>query len=279
MHDMIIKNTEKNMININEVNVSFYMSDNISEKFSSLARQLPDMQVRYLNGLQYIDCGKRSDTFNTVFGTPTSQEDITHITQYYRQRNMPAAWWFAEPTTVIAELLEQAGWCHEENDVGMYFPLTAPIPACPKKVLSCIEYCDSPVRFRDFGQVLSAIFEPGNPVEAENIRAIYQAAGEHCTRLDEHLIQLVGYLDGVPVSTATLYLKDNVAGVFDIATPEKWRRQGFGSEMFHSALQLALKKQAKICVLQASPDGLNIYKKSGFKISGKFEVWNLSATA
>lgn len=103
---MIIKNTEKNMIDINETNVSLYMSDNISEKFSFLARQLPDMQVRYLNGLQYIDCGKRSDTFNTVFGTPASQEDITRITQYYSQRNMPAAWWFSEPTAVIAELLQ-----------------------------------------------------------------------------------------------------------------------------------------------------------------------------
>lgn len=260
---------------LNDMNIRLCMSDNIAGKFSSLARQVPNMQVHHLNGLQYVDCGKRSDTFNTVFGIPVSPEDILRITHYYRQRNTPAAWWFAEPTTAVAELLGQAGWIHEENDVGMYFPLTAPISACPKRVLSRIEYCDRPARFQDFGQVLSALFEPGNPVEAENIRTIYQAAGEHCTRLDAQLIQLVGYLGEVPVSTATLYLKDDVAGIFDIATLEKWRRRGFGNEMFYRVLQLAQQKQAKICVLQASPEGLDIYRKSGFRISGDFEVWNL----
>lgn len=260
---------------LNEMNIRLYMSDNISGKFSFLARQLPDMQVHHLNGLQYVDCGKRSDTFNTVFGTPALPEDITRITQYYRQRNTPAAWWFSEPTTTIAALLESAGWRHEENDVGIYLSLTAPISACPKSVLSHVGKCDSPTRFRDFGQVLSTIFEPGNSVEAENIRAIYQVAGEHCARLDDHLIQLVGYLGKVPVSTATLYLKDDVAGIFDIATPDAFRRRGFGSEMFHFALQLAQQKKAKICVLQASPDGLNIYQNSGFKSCGNFEVWNL----
>lgn len=275
MHNISSNNIEKNTVISNEINISLDMSKNIAGKFSFLARQLPDMQVHYLNGLQYIDCGKRSDTFNTVFGTPTLPDDITRITRYYRLRNTPAAWWFAEPTTTIAALLEQEGWRHEENDVGMYLPLTVPISACPKSELSRIEPCDSPARFRDFGQVLSAIFEPGNSVEAENIRAIYQIAGEHCTRLDEHLIQLVGYLGELPVSTATLYLKNNVAGIFDIATPNAFRRRGFGSEMFHRALQLAQQKKAKICVLQASPDGLNIYQKSGFKNGGNFEVWNL----
>ncbi|MEX0447702.1 GNAT family N-acetyltransferase [Xenorhabdus sp. SGI246] len=275
MRDISINNTEKNTVISSETNISLYMSENIAGKFSFLARKLPDMQVHHLNGLQYVDCGKRSDTFNTVFGTPALPEDITRITQYYRQRNTPAAWWFAEPTTAVAALLEQAGWRHEENDVGMYLPLIAPISVCPKSVLSRIEQCDSPACFRDFGQVLSAIFEPGNFVEAENIRAIYQIAGEHSTRLDEHLIQLVGYLGEVPVSTATLYLKDDVAGIFDIATPNAFRRRGFGSEMFHRALQIAQQKKAKICVLQASPDGLNIYQNSGFKNCGNFEVWNL----
>lgn len=270
-----IANTDKDTVILNEAKIRCYMVKNIAEKFAFLARQMPDMKVHCLNGLQYVDCGKRSDTFNTVFGTSESQEDITYITQYYRQQNKPAAWWVAESTMRVAALLEQAGWRHEEDDMGMYLPLTTPISTSPIRVLSCIQHCDSPPHFRDFGQVLSAIFEPDNSVEAENIRAIYKAAGEHCTCLDKGLIQLVGYLGEEPVSTATLYLKDDVAGIFDIATPEAFRRRGFGSEMFNYALQLAQQNRAEVCLLQASPEGLNIYRNSGFKSCGKFEVWNL----
>lgn len=263
------------MTNQQENDITRRMSENIAGKFSYLASQLPGMKVKHLNGLQYVDCGRQSDTFNTVLGTPASTDDIAQITRYYQQMNRPAAWWFSEPTTAYAQALRQAGWEHEENEVGMHLSLTSQLQTKSDTVLSRIEYCDSLSHFQDFGRVLSAIFEPGNTVEAENIRAIYQQAGEHSASLDDRLIQLVGYFDDQPVSTATLYFHHNIAGVFDIATPECWRRRGFGSEIFYQALRVAQQKKATACVLQASPDGVNIYKKAGFISTGNFEVWNL----
>lgn len=275
MQDFIIDNSNRSSDILNDLEIDPYMLRNISGKFSYLARRLPDMKVYNYNGLQYVDCGRGSDTFNTVFGIPTTESDINYITDYYHQRNTPAAWWFAESTSAISPFLEQAGWKHEEDDVGMYLPLDILMNSHSKSELLRIETCTKAEHFQDFGKVLSAIFEPYNSDEAENVRAIYHSTGEHCTKLDEHLIQLVGYLGDVPVSTATLYMDDGIAGIFDIATPEIFRRRGFGSEMFNNALMLAKQKKANICVLQASPDGLNIYKKSGFKKLGRFEVWNL----
>lgn len=263
------------MINSNDGAISQCMSDNIKGKFSFLASQLPEMSVQQLNGLQYVDCGRQSDTFNTVFGMLSCKKEIEIITRYFRKNNRPAAWWFPSSPSEYREELYQAGWVHEENEVGMHLDLTAPLKV-PEPVLSRIEYCDSMERFNDFGRVLSAIFEPGNTTEADNIKAIYQLTGEHSAELPNCLVQLVGYAGDEPVSTATVYLKDNVAGIFDIATPEAWRNRGYGSEMFYRALQVAQQRGAATCVLQASPDGLNIYKRFGFISSGNFEVWNLS---
>ena len=250
------------------------MMDNIKGKFSFLADHLPGMSVRYLNKLQYVDSGTQSDTFNTVFGMPTHVHDIESITQYYRNENKSAAWWFAGSPVEYHATLQKSGWVHEGNEAGMYLELHD-MPTKPEPVLSHVDYCDNKKTCLDFGHVLSAIFEPGNTKEAENIRTIYNSVGFHNMGSSNHMIHLAGYFENRPVATATVYCKNNTAGIFDIATPEKWRNRGFGSEMLYQALQVAQQHGATICLLQASSAGLNIYKKAGFNTSGNFEVWNL----
>lgn len=65
--------------------------------------------------------------------------------------------------------------------------------------------------------------------------------------------------------------KDSI-GIYDIATKEEMRGRGFGSTMFNFLLQEAQKLKNMYCVLQASPDGINIYKRSGFQAIGKMTV-------
>ncbi|MCK8312708.1 GNAT family N-acetyltransferase, partial [Erwinia amylovora] len=60
------------MTNQQEKDITRRMSENIAGKFSYLASQLPGMKVKNLHGLQFVDCGRQSDTFNTVLGTPAS---------------------------------------------------------------------------------------------------------------------------------------------------------------------------------------------------------------
>lgn len=250
------------------------MSNNMLAKFSVFAGRVPGVSVHHLGRIQYVDCGLQSDTFNTVFGWPADVVDIETVTRHYREEGKPAAWWLPCSSAEISDKLQRAGWAYEEYDVGMYLDPLVPLSA-QLSSLSRVEYCDTAERFQDFGRVLSSIFEPGNPGEAENVRSIYQVAGEHRDKLPDDLIQLIGYADEQPVSAATVYLTGSVAGIFDIATPEHRRNRGFGSEIFQQALRVAHQRGANACVLQASPDGLNIYKRQGFVPSGSFEVWNL----
>jgi hypothetical protein len=185
------------MINSNDATIMRCMSDNIKGKFSLLASQLPGMSVKSFNGIQYVDCGRQSDTFNTVFGMPSGADDIETITSYYRQKKIPAAWWLSGSPNEFREKFQQSGWVYEENEVGMQLDLGGQL-VISQSVFSRIEFCDSAERFQDFG-----------------------------------------------------------------------------SEIFRQAVRAAQQRGAKTCVLQASPDGLNIYERHGFVSSGNFEVWNL----
>lgn len=76
----------------------------------------------------------------------------------------------------------------------------------------------------------------------------------------------VAYLNDQPAACGTLYLgKDNVAGIWNIATVESARGKGIGTAITRKMCEDALEMGYHTGVLTASKDGLNIYKKLGFK--------------
>lgn len=255
------------------------MSANIRAKFACLAAKINSMSVHTLGDIQYVDCGNRSDTFNTVFGLPVDHHDILTVTQYYQTRNYPAAWWLPTTDHGFKQGLQGAGWSLEECDIGMYLILPQVLSTASAVADLVIKRCCTAEEFDHFGQVLSAIFAPDNPLEAENVQNIYQQVG-HLPATDLGDIELlVGYERSVPIATAALFFSNdnNIVGIFDVATHPAKRHRGYGSALFQAALRRAKDKGAELCVLQASPDGLTIYQRAGFKSLGIFEVWNLSS--
>ena len=78
----------------------------------------------------------------------------------------------------------------------------------------------------------------------------------------------LGFYEGEIVTVGSLICSKDSIGIYDIATKEGMRGRGFGSAMFN-LLQEAHKFKNTYCVLQASPDGINIYKNRDFKLSAK----------
>ncbi|MCG7409628.1 GNAT family N-acetyltransferase [Paenibacillus sp. ACRRX] len=75
----------------------------------------------------------------------------------------------------------------------------------------------------------------------------------------------VGEYNGEAVSIGSLLSTENSVGIYDIATRQEYRGKGLGSAMFHYLLEEAKRMSDGICVLQASPEGLGIYKRAGCK--------------
>ena len=82
---------------------------------------------------------------------------------------------------------------------------------------------------------------------------------------DEDIYLLLGYKNGVAVSTALLYENSSVMGVHMVGVPKEHRSQGIAQNMMHEVINLAKQKNVHVMTLQASALGLGIYKRLGFE--------------
>ena len=83
--------------------------------------------------------------------------------------------------------------------------------------------------------------------------------------LDLPMRNYLGYLEGKPVSTSTLFYGGGVAGIYCVATFPEARGKGAGAAITLKPLQDAREKGYRIGVLQSSDMGFNVYKKLGFR--------------
>ena len=77
-------------------------------------------------------------------------------------------------------------------------------------------------------------------------------------------LHYVGYLDGEPVTSSTLLLAENIAGIYDVSTAPAVRGRGLGTAITLAPLLEARARGYHYCCLQSSTKGYNIYRRLGF---------------
>ncbi|HLZ55730.1 MAG TPA: GNAT family N-acetyltransferase [Ktedonosporobacter sp.] len=75
----------------------------------------------------------------------------------------------------------------------------------------------------------------------------------------------LGLLDGKPVATVCVFYNGKVASIHYVVTLPEVRRQGIGGAMTLMAARAARAKSYQAAVLTASPYGINIYRRLGFR--------------
>jgi predicted acetyltransferase len=81
---------------------------------------------------------------------------------------------------------------------------------------------------------------------------------------------LVGRVDDEPVSCSLLAVSGATAGVYNVATPERFRGKGYGEAMTWAAVAEGARRGCSQAALQASESGYAIYRRMGFIDLGSY---------
>jgi len=94
--------------------------------------------------------------------------------------------------------------------------------------------------------------------------------------LNHPIRNYLGYLNGEPVSTSTVFYGGGAAGIYCVATLPKARGKGIGAALTLKPLQDAREMDYRVGVLQSSEMGFNLYQKLGFRHLCQIEYFYLS---
>lgn len=94
--------------------------------------------------------------------------------------------------------------------------------------------------------------------------AHYQARHQRCLDSGLLLFHFNLLVQGEVVCSSTLSMCDDLARLSDIATPITHRGKGYATQLIHGVLAHAITLGATWCFLEASTQGLSLYRKIGF---------------
>jgi predicted GNAT family acetyltransferase len=84
---------------------------------------------------------------------------------------------------------------------------------------------------------------------------------------------LVGYADGVPVTTGFSVQTGETLGIFTIATVADARGRGYGAAMTAKLVAEGAAAGCTVAVLQASTMGRPIYERLGFRVVEEYQTF------
>jgi ribosomal protein S18 acetylase RimI-like enzyme len=194
--------------------------------------------------------------------TPADKDFIRETIQYFKERRVETfSCWLEPPLKRSAweTVLSEYNFDFSGGTPGMAVDLgTFPeIPAMPDGLE--IRAVEDKSTMRTWAHVFTIGY--GMPPVWENtVFDVWYMLG-----LDFPVQNYLGYLDGIPVCTSTVFYGAGVAGIYDVATLPEARGRGLGTALTLAPLLDARQAGYRIGILQSSEMGFGVYKRMGFR--------------
>lgn len=88
----------------------------------------------------------------------------------------------------------------------------------------------------------------------------------------------LGEAGGAPVTTGFAVTLRDFVGIFNVATPPRYRRRGYGAAITARAVCDAFSSGARWAWLQSSPAGYRVYEKLGFRTVEPWQCWTMTGS-
>jgi GNAT superfamily N-acetyltransferase len=224
-------------------------------------------------GIAWFETGVALGLLNGVVRTELAPGDapaaIDRVLAHFQARRLPFHWRLG-PTSRppgVGELLTARSIAHVEDEPGMAVDLHAlredPPLAADLQIVPVTTDAQLESWMRTWGC--------GAPEEVIALRlGAYRSLS-----LDEQspLRLLLGLSSGEPVATAALFLGGGVASIEDVVAVPAARRRGIGAAITLAAARAAHEVGYRVGVLTASPMGIDIYRRLGFREHGTWSTY------
>ena len=223
-------------------------------------------EVRDDARLRWVIGGSPVDYHNAVVHADLVSADvdaaIDEVVERLRHHRVPGTWHvgpLSRPTD-LGNRLRARGFTGGGSDTGMAADLQtlATEPPSPEDVAI--------TRIRDSEGLATwariRALDPEGEVESNWVAETYRRIGLGDDVPWRHYL---GWLDGRPVATATLFLGAGVAGIYFVLTVPDARRRGIGAAITHAAMRDAHHLGYRTAVLGASQMGHRVYEGLGFR--------------
>lgn len=233
--------------------------------YHTLFTTLPQVKFHNAEGLVWFETGIDSGTFNGVLQTRKQPEElpatIERILAHFQRRNLPFHWHIGSSShpADFGSLLESHGIGHDEDLPGMavdLLTLNEDIPVVTNLVIHPVTTDELLHQWTDTW---------GCRAPTEEIQRWFTVYSGIPFGPERSLRLYLGTIDEKPIATTALLLAAGVASINWVVTIPQVRRQGIGAAMTLMAAREARSAGYRIGVLVASPMGINIYRRLGFK--------------
>ncbi|MEW9502377.1 GNAT family N-acetyltransferase [Jeotgalibacillus marinus] len=252
--------------------------DNLVTRVTSVAKSMEGLKVTEQKNVVKVNSGVPSDTFNVIIplsnDTEDSLKELSYAIQSFQTKAFPVSIWVDQRfiTNSLLNMLKEVGFEEAERNVTMKLDRLndhQPFEVSKKEVeIRQVQSIEDLLMYSD---VLQSLF--GATPEANAIDAYFKKIAPEFNYEQNDIKMYIGISENRVVSTGIIVEAGKSYGIYDIATREDVRGKGFGSTMFQYLLKQLATPVIKPCVLQASPDGINIYKRAGFQEVGEIIVF------
>lgn len=246
------------------------MVELIDQNFNLHARKIAEltdgMKVITLENLSLVDSGLPCDTFNIIHifnGYNFSKKELITAVNHFRNKNFPYCIWINKENfqPSVKKTLAELSIAKQNEEIGMALDLNNYYPI-DNQGHECIMTADSKSRLLEYAQVIA---ENWTPID-KNVLKYYKMTADKYLDKKNNIYLLVYYYKNKAAATVELFPTDNkTIGLYGFTTLEKYRGLGIGSSLFTFALNKAKEMGFSKLILQASEDGIRIYRKYGFE--------------
>ena len=253
---------DKILFELNNKNIEKLGTEAITDFYKTMA-----IDKLILPGLNAFITGDNSPSLNVLIDTRESQttnaETVQQLNHFFENHSVPWGWFITDINK--SKDIEQHGFHFLYEAPSMYFDLSIQLPVI---ITNSIDIRSADDELFEWILPIQEGFANNESCEIyRKLNAKLQQSGE------KKLQHFIAYYQDEPASAGTLFLSDNAVMIHNLATKNKFLKQGFGTALTLHMMSVAKKAGYKHCFLDSSDEGFNLYSRLGFKVYGKTWVY------